>query len=68
MARVARPIILTEEEQSALVLLTRRLRSARALALRARIVLECARGQSNQEVFISFMSMNRRWAIGENAF
>jgi len=50
MGRVARPIILTEEEQSSLELLTRRIRSARALSLRARIVLECAQGRSNLEV------------------
>jgi len=50
MARVARPIILTEEEHSSLELLARRVRSARLLALRARIVLECAQGRSNLEV------------------
>jgi transposase len=50
MARIARPIILTEEEHSSLELLTRRVRSARPLALRARIVLECAKGRSNLEV------------------
>src|SRR5579871_2668637 len=50
MARIARPIILTEEEHLSLELLTRRVRSSRPLALRARIVLECAQGRSNLEV------------------
>src|SRR5580658_1799774 len=50
MSRVAQPVILTAEESASLKLLTRRVRSARALAFRARIILACAQGQTNLEI------------------
>jgi transposase len=50
MPRVAQPIVLTAEEHLSLKAWTGRVRSARTLALRARIVLECARGQNNLEI------------------
>jgi transposase len=45
-----RPIVLTEEEQSQLESWTRQHRSARSLALRARIVLHCRGSRPNCEV------------------
>ena len=53
MARTGRPkaeLVLTDNEQAELERLARRARSARRLAFRARIVLECASGSSNVEV------------------
>jgi len=53
MAARGRPkaeLVLTEEERSVLERLMRRPKSAQALALRARIVLACASGQTNQTV------------------
>ena len=50
MARVARPVILTEDESKSLKVLTRRARRARALAFRARVILACAGGKSDLEV------------------
>src|SRR5277367_3818036 len=50
MARVARPVILTEDESRSLKVLTRRARRARALAFRARVILACAGGKSDLEV------------------
>ncbi|WP_188113151.1 helix-turn-helix domain-containing protein [Mycobacterium simiae] len=43
-------LVLTEEEHQTLTRWGRRRKSAQALALRARIVLGCAHGPSNQEV------------------
>lgn len=43
-------LILTDAEQAELAALARRPKTAQALALRARIVLECASGASNTEV------------------
>jgi transposase len=45
-----RPVVLTGDEQTRLVRWVQRRRTARALALRARIVLNCSRGRSNREV------------------
>jgi transposase len=53
MPRTGRPkaeLLLTDEERDALVRLARRAKSAQALASRARIVLACAEGGSNQQV------------------
>jgi transposase len=53
MPRTGRPkaeLLLTDEESDALVRLARRAKSAQALASRARIVLACAEGGSNQQV------------------
>ena len=53
MPRTGRPkaeLLLTDEERDALVRLSRRAKSAQALASRARIVLACAEGGSNQQV------------------
>ena len=45
-----RPVVLTGDEQTRLERWVERRRTARALALRARIVLSCSRGRSNREV------------------
>ena len=53
MARTGRPkaeLSLSDEEQAELTRLARRPKSAQALASRARIVLACAEGGSNQQV------------------
>jgi transposase len=53
MPRTGRPkaeLVLTDEEQAELARLARRPKSAQALASRARIVLACAEGGSNQQV------------------
>ncbi len=53
MPRTGRPkaeLTLSEEEQAELSRLARRPKSAQALASRARIVLACAEGASNQQV------------------
>ena len=53
MAARGRPkaeLVLTEDERSVLERLVRRHKSAQALALRARIVLACASGRTNQAV------------------
>src|SRR4051812_2006486 len=53
MARTGRPkaeLIVSEAEREALARWSRRPSSAQALALRSRIVLACAEGQSNQAV------------------
>jgi transposase len=53
MAKMGRPmaeLVLTGEEQAALVRWSRRAKSAQALALRCRVVLGCADGKTNQQV------------------
>ena len=53
MARTGRPkppLVLTDEERLTLQRLVRRRKSAQAMALRARIVLACAEGATNQAV------------------
>jgi len=54
MARAGRPkkqsLELTEEERAALLRLTARARSARALAFRAKIILRCAEGGADTDV------------------
>lgn len=50
MARQAAAVNLTEEERRALTALTRRRRTAQALAMRARIVLACATGAQNKQI------------------
>lgn len=50
MPRQAHAIFLNEEDQQALEQLARRQRSSRAVAFRARVVLQCAQGQSNLAV------------------
>jgi transposase len=53
MGRLGRPtaeVVLTEDEREVLKRWARRPKSAQALALRCRIVLECAKGDTNQEV------------------
>src|SRR5436305_9140884 len=47
------PLELSDEERQVLVGWTRRRTTAQALALRSRIVLECAKGRSNSEVAAS---------------
>jgi transposase len=44
------PLILTDEERQTLQRWTRRPKTAQALALRAKIVLACAQGATNQQV------------------
>jgi transposase-like protein len=44
------PLVLTDEERLTLERLVRRRKSAQAIALRARIVLACAEGATNQAV------------------
>ena len=53
MARRMAELVLGEAERTELKLLSSRRKTAQALALRARIVLECARGLENQEVAAS---------------
>jgi len=53
MPRTGRPkteLVLSDEERQVLERLTRRHKSAQAIALRARIVLACATGATNQAV------------------
>ena len=50
MARPKKELILSSEERQSLERLIRRRKTAQQLALRARIVLACAAGRSNQEV------------------
>ncbi len=50
MARRAPEVELSEAQRRALVALTRRRTTAQALALRARIVLACAKGAQNKQV------------------
>ena len=50
MARRMAELVLGEAERTELKQLSSRRKTAQALALRARIVLECARGLENQEV------------------
>ena len=53
MARAGRPTVtieLSDEERETLTRLTRRHSTAQALALRSRIVLDCATGATNTEV------------------
>jgi hypothetical protein len=48
---VLEPVVLSEEERETLERWTRRPKSAQALVLRCRIVLECAKGESyNKDV------------------
>jgi DNA-binding NarL/FixJ family response regulator len=47
------PLELSDEERQVLTGWTRRRTTAQALALRSRIVLECAKGWSNSEVAAS---------------
>jgi transposase len=44
------PLVLTDEERQILQRWARRAKTAQALALRAKIVLACAQGQTNQQV------------------
>ena len=44
------PLVLTDEERQTLQRWARRAKTAQALALRAKIVLACAQGQTNQQV------------------
>jgi transposase len=53
MARMMAELVLSEAERVELKQLSSRRKTAQALALRARIVLECARGLENQEVAAS---------------
>lgn len=48
--RPKKPLELTDPEREKLQLIARRPKSAQARAMRARIVLSCADGQSNSEV------------------
>ena len=50
MARLAAPVVLSDAEREELQRLARRPKTAQRRALRARIVLACAAGQSNVEV------------------
>jgi len=50
MGRGMAELVLSETERTELKLLSSRRKTAQALAMRARIVLECARGLENQEV------------------
>src|SRR2546430_448348 len=53
MAKMGRPkaaLVLTEAERAELFRLSRRAKSAQALALRCRIVLACAEGKTNTRV------------------
>ena len=53
MARTGRPkppLVLSDEERLTLERLVKRRKSAQAIALRARIVLACAEGATNQAV------------------
>ncbi|WP_219418957.1 IS630 family transposase [Pseudonocardia nigra] len=57
MARTGRPtaeLVLTEDERETLQRWARRLKSAQALALRAKIVLACAQGATNKAVAVQF--------------
>ncbi|MGI5255429.1 hypothetical protein [Actinacidiphila glaucinigra] len=56
--RTGRPkaeLVLTDDERATLTRWTRRWTSSQALALRCRIVLECASGASNQDVLHGWM-------------
>jgi transposase len=53
MGRRMAELVLSEAERTELKLLSSRRKTAQALAMRARIVLECARGFENQEVAAS---------------
>ena len=48
--RPLKPLTLTDDERSELERLSRRHKTAQHLAMRARIVLHCARGESNRAV------------------
>lgn len=48
--RPKKPLALTTEERDKLLLLARRPKSSQALAMRARIVLQCAEGAANERV------------------
>lgn len=48
--RAVATIVLTEEERSKLMELARRRKTSQAMALRCRVVLQCAKGHSNSEV------------------
>lgn len=50
MGRQLAPLVLSEEERSALKSLAARRKTAQALALRARIVLACAEGGQNKDI------------------
>jgi transposase len=50
MARTMAELVLSEAERAELKQLSSRRKTAQALALRARIVLECAQGLENREV------------------
>jgi transposase len=50
MGRGMAELVLSETERTELKLLSSRRKTSQALAMRARIVLECARGLENQEV------------------
>jgi hypothetical protein len=53
MGRRMAELVLSDAERTELKLLSSRRKTAQALAMRARIVLECARGLENQEVAAS---------------
>jgi hypothetical protein len=44
------PLLLTDEERTVLERWSRRGRTAQSLALRSKIVLGCAKGQTGQEI------------------
>jgi hypothetical protein len=50
LGNTASEVVLTEDEREVLMRWARCPKSAQALALRCRIVLECAKGDTNQEV------------------
>ena len=50
MARPKKPLTLSDDERSKLALMARRPKTSQRQALRARIVLECASGLSNEDV------------------
>jgi hypothetical protein len=68
MGRPTRPLEITPDEKEKLTLLTRRPKSAQAMALRARIVLNCGEGLSNSAVAKRLQITGARWASGGNAF
>lgn len=58
MARPKAELVVTDEEREELISLTRRHRTAQAIALRARIVLSCAAGLDNKGV-AAFLSVSQ---------
>jgi hypothetical protein len=64
MARKAPEVSLNEDEREALEGLTRRRKTAQALATRARIVLMCAEGAPNLHVSPSAFGRHVEVAVG----